>query len=48
MKWEPVRLGEQSLQKCFMAIFLKIRSAKYVFSIYIYCKLGPLNVVTFI
>ena len=35
MKWEPVRLGDQSLQKYFMAVLFKIRSAN-VFLVFIF------------
>ena len=35
MKREPVRLGDQSLQKCFMAVLFKIRSAN-VFLVFIF------------
>ena len=35
MKREPVRLGEQSLQKCFMAVFLLIRAAN-MFLVFIF------------
>ena len=35
MKREPVRLGDQSLQKCFMVVLFKIRSAN-VFLVFIF------------
>ena len=35
MKREPVRLGDLSLQKCFMAVLFKIRSAN-VFLVFIF------------
>ena len=35
MKGEPVRLGDQSLQKCFMAVLFKIHSAN-VFLVFIF------------
>ena len=35
MKREPVRLGDQSLQKCFMAVLFKIRPAN-VFLVFIF------------
>ena len=35
MKREPVRFGDQSLQKCFMAVLFKIRSVN-VFLVFIF------------